>query len=116
MKERLAAYNFSAIWRKGKDHAIPDALSREPVADPTADDLNLDKEIGAHVKVIIKVCAIDVLDTEEQQEAPKHLPDSVLEQLRATADADAGYQELIKLIQNGFPATSDALNATSRQY
>ena len=42
MKERLSAYNFHTTWKKGKDHAISDALSRAPVADPTNDDIEAD--------------------------------------------------------------------------
>ncbi|KZS03352.1 Uncharacterized protein APZ42_033934 [Daphnia magna] len=38
LKERLSPYVFKTVWRKGKEHAIPDALSRSPKADPTADD------------------------------------------------------------------------------
>ncbi|XP_046438430.1 uncharacterized protein LOC124189960 [Daphnia pulex] len=38
LKERLSPYAFTTVWRKGKDHAIPDALSRAPVNDPAADD------------------------------------------------------------------------------
>jgi RNase H-like domain found in reverse transcriptase len=45
IKERLSAYNFQTTWKKGKDHAIPDALSRAPVADPTNDDIEGDDEI-----------------------------------------------------------------------
>ena len=34
MKERMAPFNFTTTWRPGKQHAIPDALSRAPVDDP----------------------------------------------------------------------------------
>jgi hypothetical protein len=39
LKEKLQRYVFQNVWRRGKDHAIPDALSRAPVADPMPDDM-----------------------------------------------------------------------------
>ena len=35
MKERMSPFVFTTTWRPGKTHAIPDALSRAPVDDPT---------------------------------------------------------------------------------
>ena len=26
MKERLSPYSFTTVWKKGKEHAIPDAI------------------------------------------------------------------------------------------
>ena len=34
LKEKLSAFIFHTTWRKGKDHVIPDALSRAPCRDP----------------------------------------------------------------------------------
>ena len=34
LKEKLSGYVFHVSWRRGKDHAIPDALSRAPCKDP----------------------------------------------------------------------------------
>ncbi len=33
------AFNFTAISKKGKEYRIPDALSRAPVNEPTAEDI-----------------------------------------------------------------------------
>ena len=33
LKEKLSAFIFHTTWRKGKDHVIPDALSRAPCRD-----------------------------------------------------------------------------------
>jgi len=41
-RQKLMGYNFTVEWRKGKDHAIPDALSRAPVADPSDEDIEID--------------------------------------------------------------------------
>lgn len=38
LKELLSPFIFSTIWRKGRSHSIPDALSRAPVNDPVPDD------------------------------------------------------------------------------
>jgi hypothetical protein len=38
LKERLSPYVFKTVWRKGREHAIPDALSRAPVNDPSTED------------------------------------------------------------------------------
>ena len=43
-KSKLMSYNFTVDWIKGKDHAIPDALSRAPVCDPESDDLHEDTD------------------------------------------------------------------------
>jgi len=45
LKERLSPFVFTTVWKKGKEHAIPDALSRAPVSNPTADDLVADTSI-----------------------------------------------------------------------
>ena len=84
MKERLSAYNFHTTWKKGKDHAIPDALSRALVADPTNDDIEADDEIRRYVRSVIEVCAVDILDYEEGSAPPEHLRDPVLDELRSS--------------------------------
>ena len=35
LREKLTPYNFTTSWKKGKEHCIPDALSRAPVSNPT---------------------------------------------------------------------------------
>ncbi|XP_037082573.1 uncharacterized protein K02A2.6-like [Pollicipes pollicipes] len=47
LRERLGQFNFVATWRQGKLHAIPDALSRAPVHDPTPDDEEAEQD-GSH--------------------------------------------------------------------
>ncbi|XP_069973003.1 uncharacterized protein [Penaeus vannamei] len=42
LKEKLAGYTFTAVWRKGKHHAIPDA----PVDQPDVDDSQIEHEIS----------------------------------------------------------------------
>ena len=33
-------FNFTTVSNKGKTHAIPNALSRSPVSNPSADDVD----------------------------------------------------------------------------
>ena len=42
LREKLLPYNFTADWRQGKAHLIPDALSRAPVSQPEKTDNMLD--------------------------------------------------------------------------
>ena len=45
----VGPYNFTTVWIKGKEHKIPDALSRAPVNEPTADDLNDEQAFYGYV-------------------------------------------------------------------
>lgn len=38
-KERISQFIFNTVWRKGSKHAIPDAMSRAPVVDPSGEDI-----------------------------------------------------------------------------
>jgi hypothetical protein len=60
LEERLGSYSFHTVWRKGKDHAIPDALSRAPVNDPGKDDECIGEELAYSIKgmIIQRVSAI----------------------------------------------------------
>ncbi|KAG0722364.1 Transposon Ty3-I Gag-Pol polyprotein [Chionoecetes opilio] len=52
LKEKIAPYVFSTIWRKGKEHALPDALSRAPVAVPTHADMEAESQVVHHVRTL----------------------------------------------------------------
>ena len=45
MKERMAPFSFTTIWRPGKEHVIPHALSRAPVDDPVTADQVAERNI-----------------------------------------------------------------------
>lgn len=53
LKKRLSPYSFTTVWRKGKDHAIPDALSRAPVNDPVMEDECVGEELAYSMQRII---------------------------------------------------------------
>ena len=74
MKERLSPYSFTTVWKKGKEHAIPDALSRAPVNDPAADD----ESVGAELEVS------DICNPDGDLSSEGHLPDILLSDLRKT--------------------------------
>ena len=59
LKEKLQLYSFTATWKKGKEHAIPDALSRAPVSDPEPLDLLDSQSVEEGVRRCT-VCAITV--------------------------------------------------------
>ena len=90
LKERLLGYSFSAKWQKGKDHNIPDALSRAPVCDPTSEDFECEKDLKA------LMCAhIQELTTHFGLEHDAQ-SDPALIQLTEASKADPEYQDLIR--------------------
>ncbi len=122
LKERLSPFIFTTEWRRGRDHAIPDALSRAPVHDPGPDDeaANTDASSFARHVVLgqIQVLQRDTDDTAEPDHGtePDHLPDPMLDQLRMAAAADADYRDLVAAISSGFPTPRDKTPMSVRQY
>jgi len=107
MKERLSPYVFETVWRKGAEHAVPDALSRAPISDPSPEDVEVDNETSTWIRRTVRVCATELNDAEES--AADHLSDPVLEQLRSVAEDDLDYQALLTAVTDGFPSQrSDA--------
>ncbi|KAK4024457.1 hypothetical protein OUZ56_009880 [Daphnia magna] len=51
-RERLSPYAFTTVWRKWKDHVIPDALSWSPVKDPAADDECVGTELAYSLRLV----------------------------------------------------------------
>lgn len=111
------------MWRKGKEHAIPDALSRSPVANPTSDDEASAGDLisSAHQHLIRRIRAIsggtgetdgDIDDTPMMD----HLRDLTLEEIRETAAADAEYADLITAIESGFPKSRKCTPSHIRQF
>lgn len=96
MKEHTFHFNFEAVWKKGKEHAIPDALSCAPVSTPTPVDIADDLFTHDHVQAIIRICATDLNGNDFA--TPAAPSDSVLEELRRAASLDADNQRLFSLI------------------
>ena len=49
------------LWRPGKTHAIPDALSRAPVDDPTPADQVAERDVELHVRRVVTAVSADPL-------------------------------------------------------
>ncbi|XP_043188392.1 uncharacterized protein K02A2.6-like [Amphibalanus amphitrite] len=105
LKEKTGLYNFTAIWQKGKEHVIPDALSRAPVEEPTSEDSQLTQAVECHVCQTASITISEV----SSQEKPSHLSDPRLEDLRKAAQEDTVYQQLLSAVTNGFPSSKEQL-------
>ena len=53
LKAKLSMYTFNTVWRKGKEHAIPDAFSRAPVDDPTSADVTITNDVEHFVRSVV---------------------------------------------------------------
>ena len=117
LKEKVAPYIFTAVWRPGKELCIPDALSRSPVSDPTAADEELGAETGFRVRSIATLRAIDSLapTTSDDADVPPGC-DLALEELRKAAADDPEYTLLLQFVRNGFPTDRYALPNVLRPY
>ena len=108
MKSKLILFVFRTTWRKGKDHAIPDALSLAPVCDPSAADAAESADVQLQIRFATSLVAANVLD--ETPLSAVHsgsLIDPWLTQLTEAATADASYQKVIQGVLSGFPKPSD---------
>jgi hypothetical protein len=121
LKERLSPFVFSTIWRKGRSHSIPDALSRAPVNDPSPDDeiANDDVQSFARRVVIRQVSSIQQATDEMEEDGidvESHLSDPMLDELRAVAESDPDYVELMAAISTGFRTPRNQTALGVRQY
>ena len=90
---KLCPYQLHATWRKGTDNAFVDALSRNPVDDPTPDD-----ELGEHPALRTPaILACVRKDTEGQ------IANLRLAELQEATRADSDYQALLTTVRNRFP-------------
>ena len=83
--EKTTSYSYFTTWKKGKLHAIPDALSRAPVSKPT----EYDEKQGIHHTYV-------VLKTEIQADSSNQ----ILDEIRNEAAKDQVYQKVVDFIQN----------------
>ena len=106
MKERLSPYSFTTVWKKGKEHAIPDALSRAPVNDPAVDD----ECVGTELEMLEMECVAGNVASEG------HLPDVLLSDLRKTAAEDVDYMALLTMAEAGFGSDRARVSDYIRQF
>ena len=97
-------YTFTAVWQKGVEHAIPDALSRAPTSDPTADDETLAAAVHLNVSAVIlnTINAIDLPDDAQNGEQ-QHSDDPLIDGLKRATFNYRQYAELLQLVETGFP-------------
>ncbi|XP_045127688.1 uncharacterized protein LOC123514109 [Portunus trituberculatus] len=86
LKEKIAPYIFTAVWRPGKELCIPDALSCSPVGYPTHADEVLGTDTGFQVRSIATLRAMGSL-------APLAPPDVA----EAPPGSDLALEELCKV-------------------
>ena len=110
---KIQDFQFSATWRKGKDHFIADALSRFPVGNPSDED-----EFG-EVESSSGAC-ISLLSISDQHgiddDGLQILPDMKHQHLREVASEDPEYKSLLIAIEDGFPHDSQDLPNALRPY
>ncbi|XP_043232767.1 uncharacterized protein LOC122387025 [Amphibalanus amphitrite] len=111
LRERLAPFNLLATWRQGKLHAIPDALSRAPVDDPTPEDEEAERDASHQLASVLSRLATDGAD-----DSPSPFKDAALTEVRAAAAADPELITLTDLILNGFPEHRSQLDPRLRPY
>ena len=114
LKERLSPFVFTTSWKKGKEHALPDALSRAPVCNPTADDLVADSSIAKLVSAYTISMVASIVSDECKPD--HHLVDPLLAELRQAGAEDPSYKLLITTIVNGFPCRPEDLQVDVCQY
>ena len=116
MKERLMQFHFTTVWNKGKSHTIPDALSRAPVTDPSADDID-DHSAGIHhIRAVLRGQAAELSMKNDSTEPPIDLADPLLENLRSIGSTDPDYVVLLQTVQQGFPLNIQKTHAAARPY
>ena len=53
LRECLTPYKFVSVWRQGKLHAIPDALSRYPVENSTEDNKTAERQVSTQISSMV---------------------------------------------------------------
>ncbi|XP_043223982.1 uncharacterized protein K02A2.6-like [Amphibalanus amphitrite] len=112
LKEKTSLFNFTAKWIRGKEHVIPDALSRAPVDEPTADDDQLVQEVECHVRRV----SVSTIQEITVLQGETHLPDPRLEKLTEVASSDSEYQLLLRAVTDGFPVSKEQLPQPLRPF
>ena len=107
LKTKIMGNSFTTEWVKGALNNAPDALSRNPSADPSPDELLAERDID-NLKAATTVDIRAIVGGD--QDSP-HLQD-----LRKAAENDQEYQQLKHFIHNGFPDHPHALRDACKKY
>jgi transposase InsO family protein len=114
LREHLLPYNFTTEWTKGKEHNIPDALSRAPVKDPGEDDREAEEDLKALMCASLKIVAVHLEDEEDESHPERQ--DKMLTDMAEAAKEDQDYQQLIKYVIAGFPTKATSLPVPIQPY
>ena len=112
LRGNLAPYNFVAVWRQGKLHAIPDALSRYPVEAPSEDDKKEERELTSHSSEVIR--AITSVEVDGKDASP--FEDATLTAVRSATERDPELLELRAAVLDGFPEHKSQLQPLLHPY
>lgn len=107
LKTRLMAYNCTAEWLKGNKNNAPDALSRNPIADPTSTDTLAELDTNDHPEMSFAELRALHDNTSESLR---------LQDLRKHAQQDEEYQQLRNFVLHGFPTHRSQLPDPCRRY
>ena len=92
LKEKIAGFIFDAKWIKGKTHCIPDALSRNPVKNPTEEDKVLEEDMMFNIRNITLAAASII--------SPDGKIDPSIQEILRAAKGDKQYQALRQYLMN----------------
>ncbi len=112
MKADLNAYQFHTVWKKGKEHRIPDALSRSPVNEPTPEDLDDEQELYGCIATIARIHAAAIerdMNPDDDEPVDGASTDLLLRELQEAARSDDEYQALLTHLQSGTDALPERL-------
>ena len=105
MTEKIAGNVFKTMWRKGKDHAIPDALSRAPSSKPTAEESLLGEDVQLAAVTCVNTVANEV-----------GMADPSLKRIENATKEDREMQDLMAAISAGFPSDWERTWPLARPY
>ena len=101
-KQALSGYNFEVFWVKGKEHVIPDTLSRSPVHKPTPEEeMEFSGDIDYDARHEIQINMIQCDD--DNNKGPSSSADITLVRLKKTTASDEEYADLRRAIEDGAP-------------
>lgn len=113
LRECLTPYNLEAVWRQGKLHAIPDALSRYPVEEPTEDDKNTEQQVSSQIFNMV-IRTLTSVDEDGTPVSP--FEDTTLSAVRAASQRDPEILALKEATLTGFPDHKSEVEPQLRPY
>ena len=110
LKEKLAPYNLTAVWRAGVSHKTVDCLSRHPVDSPEDADLHGESELDNCLRVFKQIANLDI-DTGRDLVMDQHL-----DRILSAGNSDLEYTKLRTMIGEGFPVVKRDLDPELHPY